>query len=80
MVAAAKSLITAREVDDPDEIAAFLDTDRLYAAYALAELDGADAARSRIGLADDSSGNPIALVLLHEGLVPQSVFLMVDPE
>lgn len=80
MVAAATSLITAREVDDPDEIAAFLDTDRLYAAYPLAELDGADAARSRIGLAHDSSGRPVALVLLHEGLVPQSVFLMGDPE
>ncbi len=79
MVAVARTHIEVREADDPDEIAAFLSTDRLYAAYALGELDATDGRRSRIGMAYEA-GRPVAAVVHHDGFVPQSVFLMGDPD
>lgn len=80
MVAVANSRISTREVSDADEIARYLSADRLYAAYPLAELDGVGGSRSRAGVAYDASGSPIAIVIHHEGLVPQSVFVMGDPD
>ncbi len=69
----------ARAVSDRGEIAAFLRTDRLYAAYALGDLDGPNRNRVAWGIAYDDGGTPIALVMHHEGLVPQPLFLMGDP-
>ena len=80
MVAVAKTPIEAREVADRDEIAAFLVRDRVYAAYALGELDDGAASRSRFAMAYDAGDEPIGLVMHQEGLVPQSLFLMGDPE
>jgi len=68
-----------RAVTDRDAIASFLRTDRLYAAYALGDLDGPQRRRTTWGMAYDSSGAPIALAEHHEGLVPQPLFLMGDP-
>jgi ribosomal protein S18 acetylase RimI-like enzyme len=70
----------ARSVSDRDEIAAFLRTDRLYAAYALGDLDGPNRNRVAWGMAHDESGRPTALVMHHEGLVPQPLFLMGAPD
>jgi ribosomal protein S18 acetylase RimI-like enzyme len=77
-MAVAQSEQRARAVTDRDAIAAFLRTDRLYAAYALGDLDGPQRRRATWGIAYDPSGMPIALAEHHEGLVPQPLFLMGD--
>ena len=70
----------ARPVTDREEIAAFLRTDRLYAAYALGDLDGPNRGRTSWGMSYDESGRATALVMHHEGLVPQPLFLMGAPD
>ena len=80
-MAIAESLeVRARSVADRDELAAFLGTDRRYAAYALGDLDGPNRSRVAWGMAYDRGGTPIALGMHHEGLVPQPLFLMGEPE
>jgi ribosomal protein S18 acetylase RimI-like enzyme len=69
----------ARSVSDRDEIAAFLRRDRLYAAYALGDLDGPNRGRVAWGMTYDETGRATALAMHHEGLVPQPLFLMGDP-
>jgi RimJ/RimL family protein N-acetyltransferase len=80
MAVAATQRTRARAVSDRSEIAAFLRTDRTYAAYALGDLDGPNRSRVAWGMAFDDSGEPTALVMHHEGLVPQPLFLMGAPE
>jgi ribosomal protein S18 acetylase RimI-like enzyme len=80
MAVAASLAFTARRASDRDEIAAFLRTDRRYAAYALGDLDGPHRARVGWGIAHDSGGRAVALAAHHEGLVPQPLFLMGDPD
>lgn len=80
MAVAPRSEIFARAVADRDEIAAYLRTDRRYAAYALGDLDAPNRGRCSWGLAYAEAGHPIALVMHHEGLVPQPLFLMGDPD
>ncbi len=79
-MAVAQSEQTARTITDRDAIAAFLRTDRLYAAYAMGDLDGPHRRRATWGIAYDTSGRPVALAEHHEGLVPQPLFLMGDPD
>jgi RimJ/RimL family protein N-acetyltransferase len=79
MAVAASSRPRARAVSDRGEIAAFLRHDRLYAAYALGDLDGPNRARVAWALAHDDAGQPTALAMHHEGLVPQPLFLMGAP-
>ncbi|PZR61065.1 MAG: hypothetical protein DLM71_09355 [Chloroflexi bacterium] len=78
MAVASKPDTRSRAVSDREEIAAFLRTDRLYAAYALGDLDGPGRSRCVWGMAYDIVGRPIALAMHHEGLVPQPLFLMGD--
>lgn len=80
MAVAPKPDLYARAVSDREEIAAFLRTDRRYAAYALGDLDGAARARCSWGIAHDDVGRPVALAMHQEGLVPQPLFLMGDPD
>ena len=70
----------ARSVADREEIASFLRHDRRYAAYALGDLDGPNRSRVAWGLAYDRAGSAIALGMHHEGLVPQPLFLMGEPD
>jgi GNAT superfamily N-acetyltransferase len=56
---------------------AFLETDRLYAAYALCDLDDREFARTRWGVAT-VAGRPAAVVLQYAGYSPQPVFVMGD--
>lgn len=79
MAVAPKPQLSARAVTDRGEIAAFLHTDRLYAAYALGDLDSPARQRVAWGMAYDEYGVPSALAMHHEGLVPQPLFLMGDP-
>jgi ribosomal protein S18 acetylase RimI-like enzyme len=69
----------ARVVSDRDEIAAFLRTDRRYAAYALGDLDGPSRDRCSWGIAYDDRGRAVALAMHQEGLIPQPLFLMGEP-
>ena len=80
MAVAHSSRARARAVSDRDEIAAYLRTDRFYAAYALGDLDGPNRSRVAWGMAHDDAGRPTALVMHHEGLVPQPLFLMGAPD
>src|SRR5947207_4823021 len=79
-MAVAQSELQARAVTDRDAIAAFLRSDRLYAVYALGDLDGQHRRRATWGMAYDAAGRPTALAEHHEGLVPQPLFLMGDPD
>jgi len=78
MAAAPAAQLRARAVTDRDQIAAFLRTDRRYAAYPLGDLDAAMRARCSWGIAYDPDGRPTALAMHHDGLVPQPLFLMGD--
>jgi ribosomal protein S18 acetylase RimI-like enzyme len=80
MAVATSARIRARPVSDRGEIAAFLRRDRLYAAYALGDLDGPNRSRVAWGMAYDDGGEPTALAMHHEGLVPQPLFLMGAPD
>jgi GNAT superfamily N-acetyltransferase len=55
----------------------FLQRDRLFAAYAIADLDDAEFARTRWGLAFEDEA-PIAVVMEYRGLSPQPLFAMGD--
>lgn len=57
---------------------AFLERDRLRAAYAVADLEEREFAKSRWGVASEG-GTPIAVVLEYGGLTPQPLFVMGDP-
>ena len=80
MAVAASSRSSARAVSDRTEIATFLRRDRLYAAYALGDLDGPNRSRVAWAMAHDDAGSPTALAMHHEGLVPQPLFLMGAPD
>lgn len=80
MAALPVAQLRARAVTDREEIAAFLRTDRRYAAYALGDLDSSARGRCSWGIAYDAAGDPTALAMHHDGLVPQPLFLMGDPE
>ena len=80
MAVAASSRLRARAVSDRGEIAAFLRRDRIYAAYALGDLDGPNRSRVAWAMAHDDAGSPTALAMRHEGLVPQPLFLMGAPD
>lgn len=79
MAALPATQLRARAVTDRDEIAAYLRTDRRYAAYALGDLDSASRGRCSWGIAYDGDGEPSALAMHHDGLVPQPLFLMGEP-
>jgi hypothetical protein len=80
-MAVAQSLeLRARTVADRDEIAAYLRSDRRYAAYALGDLDSPVRRRISWGMAYDAAGRPNALAMHHEGLMPQPLFLMGEPD
>src|SRR3989337_2176968 len=80
MAVATSTRSRARAVTDRAEIAGFLRTNRLYAAYALGDLDGPNRNRGAWGMAYDDRGRPTAMVMHHEGLVPQPLFLMGAPD
>lgn len=79
MAVASTSELRARPVGDREEIAAFLRVDRLYAAYALGDLDSPNRNRVAWGMAYDDAGRATALAMHSEGLVPQPMFLMGEP-
>ena len=70
-----RSSIVATETDNRTMLRAFLETDRLFAAYALCDLDDREFQRTRWGVAM-AGGAPIAVVLQYAGYSPQPIFVM----
>jgi ribosomal protein S18 acetylase RimI-like enzyme len=70
-----RSSIVATETVDRTMLRAFLETDRLFAAYALCDLDDREFQRTRWGVAL-SGGEPVAVVLQYAGYSPQPIFVM----
>jgi len=69
-----------RNSSDKAEIAAFLNCDRLYAAYALCDLDEAYFDSCHWFLTSDSRGEICGLVMEFGRLEPTVLFLMGEPE
>jgi RimJ/RimL family protein N-acetyltransferase len=67
--------ISVHETTDRALLRAFLETDRLFAAYAICDLDDREFVRTRWGVAT-SGGRPVAVVLQYAGYSPQPVFVM----
>jgi ribosomal protein S18 acetylase RimI-like enzyme len=67
--------IVAQVSTDRALLRSFLEGDRLYAAYAICDLEEREFARTRWGLAWDGD-EPVALVLEYNGPTPQPLFLM----
>ena len=66
--------VVAEQTDDRELIRAFLDRDRIFAAYALADLEDRDPNRARWGIARQD-GEVVALVLEYGGPSPQPLFI-----
>ena len=69
--------LLVQETADRSMLRAFLETDRLYSAYALCDLDDREFLRTRWGVAL-VEGKPIAVVLQYAGYSPQPIFVMGD--
>src|SRR5262245_49966616 len=78
-VARGEPAVVARPSTDRELIRRFLDGDRLFAAYALCDLDDREFKRTRWAIATSGS-EPIAVGLEYSGLSPQPVFLIGEPD
>ncbi|MDO8485702.1 MAG: GNAT family N-acetyltransferase [Candidatus Limnocylindrales bacterium] len=70
-----RDAIVARATTDRALLRDFLEQDRLYAAYAICDLEEREFARTRWGLAWDRDA-PVAVVLEYNGPTPQPLFVM----
>jgi GNAT superfamily N-acetyltransferase len=70
--------IVARLTRDRVLLRSFLERDRLYAAYAICDLDDREFAKTRWGVAWDRD-RPLAIAMEYSGLSPQPLFVMGDP-
>src|SRR5512141_2680411 len=68
------ALVAQMTMDRP-LLRSFLEQDRLYAAYAICDLEEREFSRTRWGLAWDGDA-PVALVLEYNGPTPQPLFVM----
>jgi RimJ/RimL family protein N-acetyltransferase len=84
MAAVTRSSVTGeqhlevRSTRDRQLLHGFLNRDRLFAAYAIADTDDLEFARTRWGVAFDD-GDPIAVVMEYRGISPQPLFVMGEP-
>lgn len=67
--------VVASATMDKAQLRAYLERDRLYAAYAICDLEEREFARTRWGMARDGD-EPIAVVLEYNGPTPQPLFAM----
>ena len=70
--------IAARSSRDRAMLRGFLESDRLFAAYALADTDDHEFSRTHWGVAFED-GRPIAVVMEYRGTSPQPLFVMGEP-
>ena len=71
--------LVVRSTTDRGVLRQFLERDRLYAAYAICDLEDREFARTRWGIASEG-GEVVALAMEYGGLTPQPMFLMGDPD
>ena len=71
--------IVARATTDKTVLRSYLERDRLYAAYAICDLEEREFARTHWGMAWDGD-EPVALVLEYNGPTPQPLFAMGSEE
>ena len=71
--------VTARPITDRAVLRRFLEQDRLFAAYAICDLEDREFARSRWGAAW-AGDELMAVVMEYAGLSPQPLFAMGGPE
>jgi ribosomal protein S18 acetylase RimI-like enzyme len=74
-VAVGRRGIVAQATTDKALLRSFLERDRLYAAYAICDLEEREFSRTRWGVALDGDA-PIAVVLEYNGPTPQPLFAM----
>lgn len=67
--------VVAKSTTDKAAIRAYLERDRLYAAYAICDLEEREFVRTRWGMAWEDD-EPVALVLEYSGPTPQPLFVM----
>jgi ribosomal protein S18 acetylase RimI-like enzyme len=71
--------LLARSTSDRPLLRAFLERDRIFAAYALCDLDASEFGRTNWGIAL-RGGETVAIVLEYGGVAPQPLFTMGEPE
>lgn len=71
--------LEVRATRDREALRGFLEQDRLFAAYAICDLEEREFPRTRWGIAMDR-GQVVAVVLEYSGLSPQPHFVMGDDE
>ena len=71
--------LEVRTTRDRDLLLRFLGQDRLFAAYAIADMDDSEFSRTRWGVAFDAD-EPVAVVMEYGGLSPQPLFVMGSPD
>lgn len=74
-----RAAVSARSTTDRATLRAFLEGDRLFAAYAICDLAEREFPRTRWGTAT-AGDDPVAVVLEYRGLTPQSMFVMGEPD
>lgn len=71
--------LTIRAVTDRSQLRAFLEMDRLFAAYAICDLEDREFAKTRWGGAFDGD-RLVAIALEYSGLTPQPLFALGRPD
>jgi len=79
VVRSGRRTLAVAESMDRERLRSFLERDRVFAAYAICDLDDREFSRTRWGLALHD-GEPVALGLEYAGLSPQPVFVMGDDD
>lgn len=68
-------VLDVRETQDRALLRGFLEQDRIFAAYAICDLDDREFGRTRWGVALEN-GTPVAVALEYSGATPQPLFVM----
>lgn len=76
---AGERLFDVRSTRDRELLHRFLVRDKIFAAYAIADMDDSEFDRTRWGMAFEDD-EPIALVMEYRGISPQPLFVMGDPD
>jgi ribosomal protein S18 acetylase RimI-like enzyme len=71
--------LAVRQVTDRGQLRAFLETDRLFAAYAICDLEDREFGKTRWGGAFEGE-RLVALALEYSGLTPQPLFVIGRPD
>jgi RimJ/RimL family protein N-acetyltransferase len=74
-----RGTVVARTTTDRELLRGFLERDRLYAAYAICDLEDREFGRTKWGIALDGD-DVVALVLEYSGMTPQPLFLMGEAD